>query len=39
MFFLNPKFQQIAAKIKISLDLLENVCTSQFKGASNMKWF
>ena len=27
------------AKIKISSDLLENVCTSQFEGTSNMKRF
>ena len=32
---INTKFKQTAAKIKISSDLLENGCTSQFEGTSN----
>ena len=37
LLYLNTKLKQIGAKIKILSDLLENVCTSQFEGASNMK--
>ena len=36
IFYLNTKFKQITAKIQISSDLLENVCTSQFEGTSNI---
>ena len=39
MLYLTTKFKQTGAKIKISSDLLENVCTSQFEGTSTMKWF
>ena len=37
MLYLNTKFKQIAAKSKISSDLLENVCFSQFESTSNKK--
>ena len=37
--FQTIKFKQTGGKIKISSDLLENMCTSQFEGASKMKWF
>ena len=36
---LNTNFNQIGAKIKISLDLLENVCNSHFEDISIMEWF
>ena len=36
---LNCKVKQIGEEIKNSSDLLENVCTSQFEGTFNMKWF
>ena len=39
MLYLTTKFKQTGAKIKISSDLLENVCTNQFEGTSTMKWF
>ena len=33
ILYLKFKFRQFGAKIKISSDLLKNVCTSQFEGA------
>ena len=35
---LNSKFKQIGFEIKIWSYLLENVCTTQFEGISNVKW-
>ena len=32
-FFSKPKFRKIGPKIQISLDLLENLYTSQFQSA------
>ena len=37
--YLNYKSKQIGFEIEISSDLLENVCTSEFEGTSNMKCF
>ena len=37
--YLNSKFKEIGADIKIYSDLLENVCTSEFEGTFDMKLF
>ena len=39
VLYLNSKFKQIGVEIKIYSDLLENVCTSEFEGTSDMKLF